>query len=596
MSKADNIIKAVKAGKKSVEEIFEESPEVVQKIIRGLKGESDDAVSSLGSGKNLDALQRAKVSAPSMDAPAYPKNLGQDDLGIKPIKPEVSDPGFTMPDPNAGLPAVRNNGLPEVMPASPSSKILNNLDEVDIPDASVRAPRYETQAPASSLGATADALKGTMDDAFNPGMSNIKKGLIGAGAITTGLGVNSLFNENPQATSQNAPLSPQQAAALVPQQKAPVSPTAVSQAGGVPKGSQNNSPSQIAAPVEQQAEPAMGPESYLDLMKQAQDGQNQQALINNMLMAGTTIGSAFAGQKPDYTAVNALRGQEGQGVANLTQQMKTTKDETELNDEKKLRDPNSDVSKAFRSALAKLGVPHTAKTSAQDAKSMGINVQNLMMQDRALEKQMAMLGVKEKKEKDAFVTGAQKSLMKPYQQYQKVASAKASLDGYLKGESSGPKDVAILYDFIKGLDPDSAVKEGEIQLGRSAMSLFEQYGISAKKLTRSDILSPTFRTAIADIMKSKEAQARSNYEEIAQPFKLQGASRGLEEVDYGKFDYLSAADAKRALGQNPESVVPANIPTNNGMVRVTRISDGASKMMSAEAAAKADPSKYTIGQ
>jgi hypothetical protein len=310
--------------------------------------------------------------------------------------------------------------------------------------------------------------------------------------------------------------------------------------------------------------------NHLELLRGAQQGQIDNTLTNNMLKAGQTIGAALANNKADYTVADSLQSQAGQGVQNVLQNMKSQKDQTELTDDKTLRDPKSDVSKAFRSTLAKLGIPHTEKTTAWDAKAMGINPQNLLMQDRALEKQMKMLENKDRKETDAFVTGAQKTLMKPYKEYQKVANAKASLDGYLKGESSGPKDVAILYDFIKGLDPESAVKEGEIELARQGMSLFEKYGIQAKKLSQSDILSPKFRKAISEIMQDKEAQARTTYEEIRQPFLLHGASRGLDEADYGRFDYLSANDAKKTLNQDPKSVVaggfPKQVRNNKGQV------------------------------
>jgi hypothetical protein len=324
-----------------------------------------------------------------------------------------------------------------------------------------------------------------------------------------------------------------------------------------------------APAAEEQKDPNAIPD-YMSLLHGAQENQNSNQFTNNLLKAGQTIGSALAYNKPDYSVADSLNQQAGQDVQNVTQKMKSHKDQIGLNDEKTLRDPTSDVSKAFRQTLAKLGISHTEKTTAWDAKAMGINPQNLLMQDRALEKQMKMLDAKGRKETDSFVTGAQKTLLKPYKEYQKVATAKASLDGYLKGEPSGPKDVAILYDFIKGLDPESAVKEGEIELGKSAMSLMEQYGIKAKKLTNSDVLSPKFRKAIADIMKSKEQQARSNYEEIRQPFLLHGASRGLEEGDYGRFDYLSAAEQKKA-GQNAGS--PA-APAAGGFPRQVRNGKG----------------------
>lgn len=524
-------------------------PELLQKIIKSLKGESDDAVQKLGSGKNLEALQQAKIGAPEqvIGAPAYPKNVTQDALSVK---PEQIDSGFTMPHPDAQVPALRTQTLPSVIPAKPAVN-----------------PYTVGQAAPASLGNVAESMQGQLDDALNPGMSKFKKGALaatGLGAGALGLG---LMDDEQAAPAAEIPVSGSQA---LSEEKAKEMPKQAANQTGEKQFKASDLASKLKDSYgpEGKAEEVAQPD-YMTELKGAQEKQGELDLIDNMLRAGTTIGSSIARQKADYSPIDALQKQNSRGVDNVKQRMASQKDQTELNDDKSLRDPKSDVSKAFRSTLAKLGIPYTDKTTAWDAKAMGINPQNLLMQDRALEKQMKMYEAKGRKDTDTFVTGAQKTLLKPYKEYQKVANAKASLDGYLKGESSGPKDVAILYDFIKGLDPESAVKEGEIELARQGMSIFDKYGIKVQKITKSDILSPKFRTAIAEIMKDKETQARAAYEEVAQPFKLHGASRGLEEADYGRFDYLSAADAKKTAGQQQAPAAgtfPKQVRNNKGKV------------------------------
>lgn len=297
---------------------------------------------------------------------------------------------------------------------------------------------------------------------------------------------------------------------------------------------------------------------YMNLLASAQNNQNNNTLVNNMLKAGQTIGSALAYNKPDYTVANSLQESAGQDVNNVLQQMKSRKDQTALNDDKNLRDPNSNASKNFRKAMARLGVSLPETTSAWDLKTLGYNPQNIMMQDRAIDKQMKLLEHKQRKETDSFVTGAQKTLLKPYQEYQKAAkgyNAMQELDK-LATDPNGAKDIQTLYNFISTLDPASTVREGEIALTREGMSALEKAGIKARSLTTGQILSPQFRSAIKDVMKQQAEQARGRYEELAQPFRLHGASRGLDETDYGKFDYLAAADAKKTAGQ-PSTQVPA---------------------------------------
>lgn len=403
----------------------------------------------------------------------------------------------------------------------------------------------------------------TFDPAVKEGIENVvtkkpmstgKKAAIAAGATGAGvLGTGKLMDGEQDAKA----MDPATLMAL----SSVAAPVVQSLVGGNDKpAGPSRVPSDEVSSAVQKAPVEAAPEKsdYVKELLAAQKSQNNLDFVDNMLMAGTTVGNALATpeKKADYTAVNALKAQNGQGVENVKQKMKTESEATELADAKTLRDPNSDVSKAFRQALAKLGIKHTDKTSASDAKAMGINIQNLLMHERTIAASSAKADKKEREGIDKYITGAQKTLLKPFQAYQKVATAKKALDGYLNGASSGPKDVAILYNFIKGLDPDSAVKEGEIELGKSAMSLMEQYGIQAKKLTNSDVLSPKFRAAIKDILAGQEQQAKESYEKVRQPFLLQGASLGLDEDDYGRLDYLSAQEAAGQKTQAPSSAGP----------------------------------------
>lgn len=69
--------------------------------------------------------------------------------------------------------------------------------------------------------------------------------------------------------------------------------------------------------------------------------------------------------------------------------------------------------------------------------------------------------------------------------------------------------------------------------------------------------------------------------------KIKGSGLNMEEhIDPALVEELGSFRGMKPQGGTQ----------NTGMVKVTRISDGASKMMSAEQAAKADPTKYTIGK
>lgn len=65
-------------------------------------------------------------------------------------------------------------------------------------------------------------------------------------------------------------------------------------------------------------------------------------------------------------------------------------------------------------------------------------------------------------------------------EYATIFSARTNIQK-LADRGLGTDDVALLYNFIKVLDPNSVVKEGEIQLSREASPLTQQYANLYKK-------------------------------------------------------------------------------------------------------------------
>jgi hypothetical protein len=287
---------------------------------------------------------------------------------------------------------------------------------------------------------------------------------------------------------------------------------------------------------------------YATMLVDAQRAENQQSLLNNLLRAGTTIGAAIAGVKPDYSGVESLEKQAGRGVAQIKQLMETDKAERELDNEKKMADPNSDISKQLRSLLVKAGYPVAENVSAKQLKDMGINPYNILAQDKQQRATLKAAELKEGKNKQSFITGAQKTLLKPYQDYQKVNSSYKAVEKFISEKPSGPKDVALLYNFIRTLDKSSAVKEGEIALSRQGMSLFDGLGLKAQRITSGQLLNDDFRREVLNIGRQAMEQEAKNYQEIARPFIVNAASMGMSEEDMNKFDYMSANKPK-AMGQ-----------------------------------------------
>jgi hypothetical protein len=257
------------------------------------------------------------------------------------------------------------------------------------------APQMSQEA-APSLAATATKLQGSIGGALAPksNLGNIAAGTAGVAGLGYGLSGNSTEEvpaaEAPIAQPQ-APAAPQpNVEALAQNLKDTVTKATTPAAPVVP-----SAPIPVpAAPVQPQVEVAPAEDPYIAMMKEAQADQRQQNFIDNMLRAGITTGSAISrgSNKPDYSGVEALQKQNDQpvkGVQNLMDASMNSKKlkvaQGDLDDDTKLRDPNSDISTTLRGMLSKLGYPVSDKVSGKQLKDMGINVYNLIGQKEARE-------------------------------------------------------------------------------------------------------------------------------------------------------------------------------------------------------------------
>ena len=179
--------------------------------------------------------------------------------------------------------------------------------------------------------------------------------------------------------------------------------------------------------------------------------------------------------------------------------------------------------------------------------------------------------------------------MKPYQEFQKVNSSYNAVEKFISEKPSGAKDIAMLYSFIKTLDPGSMVKEGEIALSQRGMSMFEGLGLKAKRITSGELLNDDFRREILNIGRQAMEQASANYQEVAKPFIVNAASMGMSEEDMSKFDYMSANKPK-AMGQEQTTVsAQAYTPKQEAAIKAYADSKGISREQAIQKLKSANP-------
>lgn len=334
-------------------------------------------------------------------------------------------------------------------------KLQNQGDEV--------VKKIEVPAYAKSMNKSPDELlakpplnanpSGISDNVANqiaeeipmqaPKSNKTMRNILAGTGIAAGLGGAYMMGGDDQESQAQIPMQ------RPPEPNAPIAPAPVqapvNKASVVPSAKPVIAPQ---APVEEA--PVASPEDdYLQQLALAQKGQNDNNMIDNMLRAGTTIGSAIAGTKADYSQIDALQKQNGIGVQNLKDKMTADMDskklkaaQGDLDDDTKLRDPNSDMSRTLREMLSKLGYPVNDKVSGKQLKDMGINVYNLLSQKEAreqgrLNREATMNNSNTERTKSAVDRGMQNIRNgKEYKSYNNAKDALIALDSAI---ASGDK-------------------------------------------------------------------------------------------------------------------------------------------------------------
>jgi hypothetical protein len=316
------------------------------------------------------------------------------------------------------------------------------------------------------------------------------------------------------------------------------------------------------SPASNQAPVAPQDPDFNSLLAHAQDNQANNSLMSNLLKAGQTVGSALANNKADYTVADGLQAQSGQDVQNVLQQMKSQKDQTGLNDDKLLRDPNSDVSKAFRATLAKLGIPYSDKTTAWDAKAMGINPQNLLMQEKATaqarEMKEMMLGDRARQQAygatDRSVSNLYNS--KDYKSFTNAKDAQAALDHAISTGDKTAQGTAFM-SFAKFAQNDDSVVRSE---DMKTLAGHYNYSSPQEMLSKLSAKAHGGNFSENELKAMKEVIAKGiglkgqRVNQMLNPIKgkIQGSGLNMDEhIDPSILSEFDTYNPKAAAPQNP---------------------------------------------
>jgi len=364
-------------------------------------------------------------------------------------------------------------------------------------------------------------------------------------------------------------------------------------------------PQEEVAPIEKKASLAdllanlPKPESDNELMnKQA----NANDTIRNILMAraANKIGASIAGvnadekygqdfvdlANKDVTDLQARRKsemeQEDQSFKRKNQVISEQKALFELGDKEKENDPNSDVSKAFREYMAsyakianvpvaisdKMSMADLQKTTgmlgnivsakmAQDAKKENLAMQReAMSADKATKINTKNLDFAERQHDRLIKSDAYKKISTAEEQYTSAMSA-------LK-DPSGVKDIDVLYRTVRGFDPNSAVREGEISLAQQGVSLKAQLENQMSKLGNNPRVIPKeFIQQVLKLAEMNRTIAQKQYNRHLSGIKKNALQRGLAESDLDLIDPMLSEPQQQLTPAVDDAKIESFMKKNN---------------------------------
>jgi hypothetical protein len=567
--------------------------------IANLKKEAADASQPIGSGKNLDALQRARVSAKDLDeVNAYPKNIQQDELAnagdFKLVgEPQTTD--FTMVPEGSQVPAIRTNTMPEVIPGSAAP---SNLPSIVANQTDAAIPAIYRNIDKSTISKMDPRLKGV---AAALGLGGLGYGMMGGDEEQPQIPM------APQAKQEVPPAQPQ---VITPVQRAASSAIAAPKSDSLDFKALENTFDKGMAGLPQESTPEEQEPDYSSLMREAQQSSNQNDFYNHLLRAGNQAGSAIASLgagsqvKADYSGVDALEKTAGKPVSDIKGLMETKSSEQklkaaqeDLKDDAKMRDPNSEVSKLTAELAAKAGLIKPGQVmSAQALKNSGVNIGNLLStieagkarkESAALQRE-AMSASKGETNKlkiqgsvDRQVSQLLKS--KDYEAYNAAKDAKSALDFALESGDKTASGSAFMQFAKIAQGDNSVVRDGDMAILAGGYN----YTSPAQMITK---------------LAAKAAGGNFNDDELKQ---MKAVANKVQEIKGRRVQQLMSPVIERAgaAGLNlEESLDPSMIGEfsgksqglTTGIVKVRRIKDGLTKDMPASSAANIDKTKYEI--
>jgi hypothetical protein len=310
------------------------------------------------------------------------------------------------------------------------------------------------------------------------------------------------------------------------------------------------------------------------------------------------------GSKADNNLLSNFRDLAGNKVTNVKEQRTAIKEDEraisdkrkdaiaekkalmELGDKEKENDPNSDVSKAYREYMlsyaqaANLPVKISDNMSMADLqKTTGIlgNIVSAKMAQDARRDNMilsreanASNKIEKQSMKNLDFAERQHDRITKSEPYKKMTTAEEQYVSAMSAlkDPSGVKDIDVLYRTVRGFDPNSAVREGEIGLAQQGVSLKAVLENQMSRLGNNPRVIPKeFIEQVVKLAEVNRQVAQKQYGRHVDGIKKNALQRGLGEQDLDMIDPMM---------MNPVDMKPPSIendPRVDNFMKKNNITD-----------------------
>jgi hypothetical protein len=285
-------------------------------------------------------------------------------------------------------------------------------------------------------------------------------------------------------------------------------------------------------------------------MDKALDLQSQTNALTLIGKIGSQLGSAIAGVKADTSGYDDINKAAAQGVQNVITKNKFDLDMLQAADDKEKNDVNSSVSQVTRD-LAKrmykdLNMSLPANVDKLTAASIEKGILPILdkyaernLRNKQLEEnyKLAQLG-KEEKQNDKQEYRIQDWLTNQLDKEMKSEEVKRLIRlnndaknlAQAMANPGGIRDITSLYSFLKSIDDNTGVKEGEVKLGLEAMTALQRLKTLTSDFSdRKRVLDNAMLKDIESINRSATESAQAAYNKRMEAVFNIGKDRGISE-------------------------------------------------------------------